>query len=70
MSEKAHHLTDLQALELIKAGLQSGSIKLNGTRNAVDTQAATKEAEADAAYLRTLLEKISNGPRSAPSVRP
>jgi len=56
----AKKLTAEAAFALLKAGLESGSIKLNGTRNAGTTEAAKSEGEADAAYLIALFNGIAN----------
>jgi hypothetical protein len=47
------------ALDLIAAGLQSGSIKLRGSVNAGDVESAQELAEMDAAYLNMLLTRLT-----------
>jgi hypothetical protein len=44
-----------EAVQVIKAGLQSGSIKLFGAVNRADDEMMRKMAQADATYLRELL---------------
>jgi hypothetical protein len=49
-------LTENEALELIRTGLSSGSIKLLGSQGNTDN--AEKFAKADAKYMLTVLEEL------------
>lgn len=51
-------LTQHNAFALIKAGLESGAIKLRGPCEAADTTQATADATIDAKYLLALLEGL------------
>ena len=52
----------VHAVEVIKAGLSSGVIKLRGAINASTPETAKKDADIDAAYLLKLLESIADEP--------
>lgn len=48
------------AAEIVKAGLASESIKLKGSLSTGTVDSAKRNAEADAAYLDTLLKGLIN----------
>lgn len=51
-------LNQHNAFTLVKAGLESGAIKLRGPSEAADTAQATEDASIDATYLLALLEGL------------
>ena len=52
-------LSDQAAYNLVKAGIESNSIKLNGTEKTNAVKHATEAAEADAAYIKKLLSLLT-----------
>jgi len=62
MASKPEHLTELKlqekALELIQAGLQSGSIRLKGC---AEGSSPNGDGKHDAAYLNSLLSALMTG---------
>lgn len=49
-----------RVITLVTAALQSGSIKLLGASTGGNKDSSKANAEADAAYLTTLLEKLAD----------
>lgn len=58
--DKLASLPHQAAYTLIKAGIDSGSIKLRGTYNSGSAKSATDDALIDGTYLLALLTQLTN----------
>lgn len=57
-------LSDQSAFALVKAGIESNSIKLHGVGNSTTAEHAKEAAEVDAEYIKTLLSLLTERTQS------